>query len=184
MAYSVCISVCICISVCMFKVSVYNCLAWGVSQYFKLCQGALKSIVNISLQCLYKQDPIYLKRVWRKSFTSEHSGKNSQSTEKEQWLFLDELEVHLPQSLMVAKNGGLQKRSSKERVYLILPHVLYYPPVTCLRSKTNFRAFSSLKLPSCSLNSFTVRDVEVGFGRLKAVRVESLRFICCETTKV
>lgn len=32
----------------------------------------------------------------------------------------------MPQSLMVAKSGGLQKRSRKEQVYLILPHAHSY----------------------------------------------------------
>ena len=172
MAYSVCISVCICISVCMFKVSVYNCLAWGVSQYFKLCQGALKTRSYLFEKSLEKI--LYL---WtQREKQSEH---RKRAVVVPRW-------TRGPSATI--SDGGQKWRPAKEikqraSVFDSSSCTLLSTSNMCLRSKTNFRAFSSLKLPSCSLNSFTVRDVEVGFGRVKAVRMESLRFICCETTK-
>lgn len=79
-------------------------------------------------------------------------------------------------------DGGQKRRPAneiKQRESILLPI-----SNVCLKSKIYFRAFSSVMLPSCSLNLSTAGDVEQGLGRLKSVHVETLCFICCETTNV
>lgn len=45
------------VCICAYVQSKVCTIAWlqGVSQYFNLCQDALKSIASISLVCLYKK---------------------------------------------------------------------------------------------------------------------------------
>lgn len=161
-------------------------IAWlqGVSQYFKLCQDALKSIVNISLQCLYKRNPIYLKGVWGKSCTSEHSRKNQ--SEYKNTVMVIPSQTRGPSATV--SDGGQNWRPAKEiknrtSVFDTSPCTLLPTSNLWLRAKIYFRDFSSVKLPSCSLNSSTVRAVEQGFWQFKTtVCVESLCFIYFEVT--
>lgn len=141
-------------------------IAWfqRVSQYFKLCQDALKSIVNISLRHLYKHNPFYLKRVWGKSRTSEHGRKkNSQSTKN---VVMDVPSQTRGPSATVSR-GGQNWRPAKEiknRTSVFYASLCTFLPTSnlWLGTKIYFRDFSSVKSPSCSLNLSTVRAVEQG----------------------
>lgn len=126
-------------------------IAWvqGVSQYFELCQDALKSIVNISLQCLYKRSPIYLKRVWGKSCTSGHSRKKQ--SEHSNIVTVVSVQTRGPSAMV--SDGGQNWRPAKEiknrtSVFDTSLCTLLLASNLWLRAKIYFRDFSSVNSPS------------------------------------
>lgn len=101
-------------------------IAWlqGVSQYFNLCQDALRSIASISLVCLYRKQSYLFEKSLGKSCTSEHSSK----TQLEHKNVAMVIPSHTGGPSVTVPDGsqtrGLQKRLGSEQVYLILSCIL------------------------------------------------------------
>jgi len=113
--------------------------------------------------------PIYLKRIWGKSCSSEHSRKN-QSEHKNVVIVVPSW-TRGPSATV--SDGGQNQRPAKEiknRTSVFDTSLCTLLPTSnwWLRAKIYFGDFSSVKSPSCSLNLSTVRAVEQGFfGSLK-----------------
>lgn len=143
--------------VCISKVWTITWLR-GVSQYFKLCQDALKSIVGISLQCLYKHNPIYL----RESCMSVHSRQNQ--PEHKSVVVVAPSQTRGPSATV--SDGGQKWKSAKEiknrtSVFHTSLCTLLLTSNLWFRVKICFRDLSSVKSPICFLNSSTVWNCSV-----------------------
>lgn len=115
--------------VCVYVQSKVCTIAWlqGISQYFNLCQDALKSIASISLVCLYKKQSYLFEKSLRKVCTSEHSSKTQLEHKNAAMVVPSHTRgPSVTVCLIVAKTRGLQKRLRLEQVYLILPCILSY----------------------------------------------------------